>query len=248
MKLSLWWFSALPALAVALFTSVVAAKPAPQGSKPRAELISGLAAEDFATRENAEAELWQWALANPRDAGKCLWELSVGAPDPEVRDRCLNLLRRQILAERDSQGSGFIGISMQAELVTPPNGEEQPALRVTDLIPLSGAIASDLKVGDLILKFEGRKLAGQVPNGFQDQEEAVGARLSEAVRQRKPGETVSLTVLRGDKQFDVKVVLGLFRPTLHGGLLDPSSYEERIRREDDLYFDAWLEAKRSKKE
>jgi hypothetical protein len=246
MKLS-WWVPAVTALAL-VCSSAQAAKPAPRAAKPDAALISGLAAEDFATREKAEADLWQWAVANPKNAGKWLWELSLSDPDPEVRDRCLSLLRRQVLAERDSQGSGFIGISMQAERVTPPGGEEQSAVRVIDLIPLSGAVNSGLKIGDLILKFEGEKLTGQVPNGFQDQEEAVGNRLGASVRQRKPGETITLTVLRGDKQLDLKVVLGLHRPSLGNGMFDPSSFEERMRREDDLYFDAWLEAKRSKKE
>lgn len=245
MKLSHW---CLPALTLLLCPALEAAKPGTSSpAKPRAELIAALGADEFATREKAEADLWTWAQAHPKDAGSCLWNLSLSATDPEVRDRCLNLVRRQVLAERDSQGSGFIGISMQAELVTPPGGQEQPAVRVTDLIPLSGAAASGLKVGDLIIKFQDRKLTGQVPNALQDQEEAVGFRLSEAVREHKPGETVTLTVLRGDKQLDLKVVLGLYRPALHSGLLDESSYEERIRREDDLYFDAWLESKRSKK-
>jgi len=245
MKLSHWW---IPALGLVLCSSLQAAKPATKSAQPRAELIAALAAEDFATREKAEADLWTWAKAHPKEAGHCLWDLSLTAADPEVRARCLNLVRRQVLAERDAQGSGFIGISMQAEMVTPPGGQEQAAVRVTDLIPLTGAASAGILVGDLILKFQDRKLTGQAPNALQDQEEAVGFRLSEWVREHKPGETVTLTVLRGDKQLDLKVVLGLYRPGLHSGLLDQSSYEERMRREDDLYFDAWLESKRSKKD
>lgn len=251
MKTIHWWQPL--ACCLILCANTLAAKPGkPAGRPPAAPqpaLLAGLADEDFATREKAEASLWDWALEHPSEAREKFWTLSRTAADPEVRDRCLNLLRRQVLRERDAQGSGFIGISMQAQMVTPPRGEEQPAVRVTDIIPMSGAVNSGLRIGDLILKFNGRKLAGQVPNGFQNQEDAVGFRLSEWVREHKPGETIVLQVLRGDELLDIKVVLGLYRPSVHSGLLlDQSSYEERIRREDELYFQTWLEAKRSQKE
>jgi hypothetical protein len=236
-------------LVVAGPQAAAAKSPPKQPAKPQAALVEALGADDFAAREKAEADLAKWAADHPQDACERFWELSRQATDPEVRDRCLSLLRRQVLRERDAEGMGFIGISMQAVLVTPPGADEQPAVRVIDIIPLSGAVNSDLKIGDQILKFDGRKLTGQVPNalGMQD-DDAVGFRLSEWVRQRKPGETVVLTVLRGVDQLDVKVTLGLYRQTLQNGLLDPSSYEERIRREDDQFFESWLEAKRSAKE
>jgi M6 family metalloprotease-like protein len=67
-------------------------------------------------------------------------------------------------------------------------------LRIDRFLPGSAAARAGLKVGDVIVKIDGAALAGE-------------QRLTDALGERKPGDTVTLTVKRDDKELEVRATL-----------------------------------------
>jgi M6 family metalloprotease-like protein len=72
--------------------------------------------------------------------------------------------------------------------------KEGPGLAIEKIVPDSPAAKADLKVGDVIVKVDGTEVS-------------VPAKLSEIVAAKKPGESITLAMLRGPWRADIKVVL-----------------------------------------
>jgi serine protease Do len=81
--------------------------------------------------------------------------------------------------------------------------ENQPAIQINDIFPDSPAEKAGLKKKDIIVKYEGQPLERG------DQPEELPAILRHKLIQRKPGEVVTFSVIRGKDQppHDVKVTL-----------------------------------------
>lgn len=199
--------------------------------------LAALRSDEFQVREKAQAELLAWSRERPRMAMDELFRASRSAEDPEVRERCLDVLRELVNDEYLKEGEGFIGIRMQDEMAKVP-GDPEPriAIRVTQVVPDSAAQMAGLKINDLIV-------------GLDNKVWRVGSALgpfSESIRQIKPGTRVTLRVLRDGQLLDLAVVLG--RRPLHADnpFLDESQVDieaaERAARE--AYFRRWLERKK----
>jgi C-terminal processing protease CtpA/Prc len=82
-----------------------------------------------------------------------LYRQSRVADDPEVRERCLGVLRELVNDEYLSEGEGYIGIRMRDEVAAAVPGDANPrnAIRVMQVVPDSAAERAGLLVDDLIV-------------------------------------------------------------------------------------------------
>ena len=72
-----------------------------------AEPFSNLGSEEFRKRESAQAELLAWARERPEVAMDELFRQSRVADNPEVRERCLAVLRELV---NDEYSEGWRGL------------------------------------------------------------------------------------------------------------------------------------------
>lgn len=175
-----------------------------------ARLLSGLKSEEFKQREQAQADLVEWAKRRPEMAMAELFKQSRVADDPEVRERCLAVLRELANDEYLKEGDGYVGIQMRDEITTVP-GDPKPrgAIRVVAVVPESAADHAGLRLNDLIV-------------GLNDQVWHEGSALlpfSEAIRKLKPKSKITLKTLRKGELMQLEVTLG--------------------RRPDDQFLEQW---------
>ena len=192
--------------------------------------VEGLAAEDFKVREDSQSKLLEWAKAKEESAAPALLKLSRTSEEPEVRQRCLDVLKD--LSDQDylSGGKGFLGITMQAEEARLPGKENPvPAVRINSVVKNGPAEKVGLDVGDSIITL----------NGVAFQGNDVLSEFSGAIGGMKPLDKVVLGIRRANGNVeDVNVVLArhpgenlaVFPQNLH--LLD-----ERAREQ---HFEMWL--------
>ena len=205
-------------------------------AKPLAELES----EDFRTRENAQAAILDWARANLPRAMDLLYGSSLRAEDPEVRERCLAVLRELVNDEFLKEGEGYIGIRMLEEIAVLP-GEAKPrsVIRVAQVMPDSAADKGGLRVNDLITAIEDKVWhEGPALRPF-----------SEAVRQYKPGTKVILKVLREGAMIELPVILGRRPVFADNPFLDERQMDlkEAEKAASEAYFQRWLERRKTAK-
>lgn len=204
-----------------------------------AERLSLLNSEDFQKREKAQADLAAWARRQPDSAMDALYRLSRDAEDPEVRERCLAVLRGLVNDEYLKEGEGYIGIRMMDEKVVVP-GDPKPrgAVRVVQVVPDSAADLAGLRVDDRIVglnRMLWREMDATLP-------------FSEAVRQFKPRSKITLKLLRNAEVVDLEVTLGR-RPLLADNpFLDSrtADLEAAERASMDAHFRRWLDQRKSR--
>ena len=199
--------------------------------------LAALESDEFQIREKAQAELLVWSRERPQVAMDALFRKSRSAEDPEVRERCLELLRELVNDEYLKEGEGFIGIRMLDEMANVP-GDPEPriAIRVTLVMPDSAAQKAGLKINDLII-------------GIDEKIWRVGSALgpfSDSIRQRKPGTRVALRVLRDKELMDVNVVLGRRPLIADNPFLDErqADIQAAEKAAKEAYFRRWLERRK----
>lgn len=202
--------------------------------------LADLKSEEFGKRETAQEELIAWARLEPAPAMDLLFEQSRVADDPEVRERCLAVLRELVNDEYAKDGEGFIGIAMMdEELVLPENAKPRGVIRVTNVIRESAAAKAGLQFNDLIL-------------GFDDHvwnEKMISLPFREQIRQLKPNSKITLKLLRDGKPMDVQLILGRRPPMPENPFFgqrveDPAAAEQAAK---DGYFRRWLERRKAGK-
>ena len=204
-----------------------------------AQPFFNLGSEEFRKRESAQAELLAWSREHPEEAKDELFRQSRVADDPEVRERCLGVLRELVNDEYLREGEGYLGIQMQQanEIVNIP-GEPKPrmAIRVIQVMPESAAELAGLQVNDLIA-------------GLGDDKWHEGPAydlLRERIRQFKPDTRVTLKVLRNGGMMEIEVKLG--RRPLQADMMffDPRQVDPEAaeRAAKDAYFRRWLERRK----
>ena len=207
-----------------------------------AEPFANLRSEEFRKRESAQAELLAWAREQREPAIDELFRQSRVADDPEVRERCVGILRELVNDEYLKDGEGYLGVLMQQvnEVVNFP-GDPKPrmAVRVLQVMPDSAAHQAGLQFNDLI--------AGLGDEAWY--EGIVNELVRERIRQMKPDTKVVLKVLRNGNVMDVEVKLGR-RPLIAdipfmGGNKEDLDAAERAAK--DAYFRRWLELRKSAK-
>lgn len=202
-----------------------------------AQPLAQLSADDFKTREDAQDEILEWARSCADDAVELLYAECLNTGEPEIRARCLAVLKELIGDQYSRDGEGFIGIRMLEEMVKIPAADKpRAAIRVTFVTPNTPAELSGLKINDRIVALD--ELAwNELPiiEVFGDE-----------IRKRKPGSKVKLTVWRDEQLLVIELTL-IRRPLeadrqwFNGPQLDLETLEQEARED---YFQKWLSERR----
>lgn len=198
-----------------------------------AKAFDGLGSAEFREREAAQSKLLAWSRRQPELAMTELFRQSQAAEDPEVRQRCLNVLRDLVIDEYSREGEGFIGIVMKDEISDVP-GDPKPCrvIRVTEVRMDTPARQAGIQLNDLIVG-----LNGQVWHA-----EDASLPFREKIRAMKPNTKVDLKILRDGGLVDCKVTLArrpvlADRPFFNGQNFNPEASEQAAK---EAYFRRWL--------
>jgi hypothetical protein len=204
------------------------------------ETLEDFKSENFRTRETAQSSLLEWSRKNPGIAMDRLYGLSQTADDPEVRERCLAVLRELIGDEYLKEGEGYIGIRMQDEIsnAIPGDPKARSVIRILQVVPDSPAHLAGLKLNDLIAGLEDRVW----------RDGAASISFMQTVREFKPDTRITLRVVRDGNLMDVPVKLArrpLFadNPFLDESQLDLEAAEKAAK---EAYFRRWLNARKAR--
>jgi hypothetical protein len=205
-----------------------------------ANAIGRLGSAEFREREAAQSELLAWSRRQPEPAMAKLFSQSQAAEDPEVRQRCLNILRDLVIDEYSMEGEGFIGIAMKDEISDVP-GDPKPCrvIRVTEVRMDTPARQAGIQLNDLIVR-----LNGQV---WHDEDASLP--FGEKIREMKPNTKVDLKILREGGLVDCKVTLArrpllADQPFFNGQNFNPEASEQAAK---DAYFRRWLSQRKPSK-
>jgi hypothetical protein len=199
-----------------------------------------LSSQKFQDRESAQSNLLAWSRLQPEPAMDELFRQSKIADDPEVRARCLSILRELVIDDYAKEGEGYIGIGLRPEIGNVP-GDPVPrgVIRVTMVQPDTPAHKADIRLNDLIVGLD------------QDVWHEVDASLvfREKIRMMKPNSKVELKILRDGVVSAVNVSLAR-RPLMadqlffNGQNFDLETSEKTAK---EAYFQLWLNQRKLKK-
>lgn len=205
-----------------------------------AKAFANLGSQQFHVRENAQSELLAWGRGGPEPAMAELLRQSKIADDPEVRKRCLDVLRDLVMDEYGKDGKGYIGIGLEDMVANLP-GEPNPrnAIRVTNVLPKTPADQAGIRANDLIVGLNGKDWGGN--DTFRQFQEKIQA--------LKPNSNVELRILRDGALIDLKFKLGKLPEFadarfFNGRDFDPVAAERAAK---EAYFRRWLSERKSPK-
>ncbi len=161
------------------------------------------------------------------------------AVDPEVRERCLDVLRSLVTDEYMKEGEGYIGIAlaMKDDIVTVPGDPKaRNAVRVVEVRADTPGQKSGILLNDLIVALE----------GVTWREVEATPAFRESIKKMKPTTVARLTVLRGGELVDLEVTLGR-RPLMADMFLNGQNQdlEATERAAKEAYFQRWLSQKKA---
>jgi len=201
-----------------------------------ADIVTRLASEKFTIREKAQAELLDWSRTQREAAMDELFRQSKDADEPEVRQRCLAVLRELVNDDYLKSGEGYVGIQMQDEIARVP-GDQNPrsVIRLWQVVPNSAGDQAGLKANDLI--------AGMNEEVWR--EGPASLEFKENIRKLKPGTKVTLKVLRDGNLQDIVVKLGK-RPFAADDMIAPDVDLETLEKSaKDNFFRQWMNQQKS---
>lgn len=207
-----------------------------------------LRSTDRTARKAALAHLQEWAAQEPVAAKKILLSQLTQSPEPEIRERCLQLLRPIAAREFGNFGEGYIGISMGDVSMIQVPGEAQPryGLVITTIQKESPAQQAALQQGDVIIALNHHRWKD--PQSITDLQQGLSAK----IRAVGAGNRANLEFWRKDKLMQVDMLL-----TRRPGNIDQLQWqlmpnggirinEEEMKRlveiekNSDEYFKEWL--------
>ena len=203
--------------------------------------LNNLGSPEFKVRERAETELLEWGRKNPEWAMPEFLRQSQLAVDPEVRERCLHVLRSLVTDEYLKEGEGYIGIALaiKDDIVTIP-GDPKPrhAVRVVEVRADTPGQKSGILLNDLIVALEGE---------IWREVEATPA-FRESIKKMKPTTVTRLTILRDGVLVDLRVTLGR-RPLMADMFLNGqnANLDATERAAKEAYFQRWLSQRKALK-
>lgn len=211
------------AIGVALMAGSAGAVEIPAGS------LSNLGSTEFHVREVAQLELLDWGRSQPDAAMREFFRQYRVASDPEVRLRCLHILRDLVADEYLKEGEGYLGIGLKDEISNVP-GEPKArnVIRVTMVQAETPADRAGIQIDDLIVGV-GRELWPE-----------------EVFRQKilmmKPNTQVDLGIVRGGVLISLQVKLGRRPLSVGNGFFNGETidYEAAERAAKEAYFRRWL--------
>ena len=203
-------------------------------------VFSHLRSNEFREREVAQSELLAWARRQPEPAMLEILRQSRIADDPEVRQRCLDVLRDLVIDEYLKEGEGFIGIAMKDEISNVP-GDPKPrnVIRVTEVRVDTPGQRAGIKLNDLVVGVDGQvwyEVDASLP-------------FREKIRTLRPNTKVELKILRDGGLIELRVILGrrpllADNPFFNGQNFDPEASERAAK---EAYFRRWLSQNKSRK-
>jgi len=218
----------VPSLAFLFLIGASSAETIPE------DFIDGLKSEDFKVREAAQADVIEWAGKQTETRVHLLLEQARNAPDPEVRQRCHNVLYALAMEEYLQDGEGFVGIQMNGVRAQVP-GEDVPrqVILITRVLPDTPAREAGLLAGDMIVSVNGEKPA---------HDDALTS-FHHTIRGLKPGEKTRFEVIRDGDSMEVELALGRRPPEHQGRLFNQPmmNLNELAKQDQDRFFKEWLE-------
>jgi PDZ domain len=235
------WSGDWSSLLSAAFALVVATISQAGEIRIPSDRLEDLGSPEFRIREHAEAELLAWGRKHPETAKSGFLWLSRNAVDPEVRERCLDVLRSLVTDEYLKEGEGYIGIALaqKDDVVTVPGDPKvRNAVRVIEVRADTPGERSGILLNDLIVSLEG-----------EDWHEIEATPLfREKIKKMMPTSVANLTVLRAGELIDLKVTLGR-RPLMADMFFNGQSANLDIteRAAKEAYFQRWLSERKTAK-
>lgn len=204
------------------------------------EPLAALASGDFKSRENGQTEILAWARLQPEASMEELLRYSRDSKDPEVRERCMAVLRELVMDQYMSEGPGFLGIGFEYRAgVIPEVAKPSHAIRVKSVSPDTPAEKVGLQADDLIVSLNGK--------GWTDASAALD--FAKQVASVKPGTKVKLMIFRDAGLIEKEVVLTrrpLYADRFAFGDLNGYDPEADERAARDAYFKEWLSERKSR--
>lgn len=217
-------------LAGNLAAAIIAVAVANAGVVPE-DIVIRLKDQDFQTRVNAEADLLEWAKSDAGQRAIVLLEKIRQARDPELRQRCHNVLRALAMIDYLRDGDGYLGINMNVVRAEIPQDDGGPreVIAIVQVIRDTPARRAGLRIGDMIIAIDDHVL---------NRDEAL-ADFQTAIRALEPGREIVLHILRGGEMIEVPVVLGRRPPVGERFFFD--DMHDLDRRARNQFFREWLE-------
>jgi len=200
------------------------------------DLRGRLASEAFEEREEAQAELLRRLRPSGNEAALSLLRFIPRETDPEVRSRCLAVLKDLVGEQylQEDGAKGYLGVQMAEPGVELPEqeGPGRFGVIVTAVWKDTAAGRAGLLAGDIIVSI----------NGVTWHDENASEGLKDLVSGFKPGTEVVVRVLRGFEALEFTAVLGRRSPTLDERrfLLEPLDHEKIEREDREQFFQRWL--------
>jgi hypothetical protein len=205
------------------------------------QAFEDLGSTEFHRRELAQNELLVWGRKQPELAKTEFLKQARNAVDPEVRERCMGILRSLVTDEYLKEGEGYIGIALalQDEVLTIP-GDSKPrnAIRVLEVREDTPGQRAGIRLNDLIVGLEGERWSGTDASPL----------FREKVKTMKPNSNAKVSIIRDGELVEINVRLGrrpLMADMFFNGLnVDPAASE---RAAMESYFRRWLSQNKQRK-
>lgn len=170
---------------------------APDGGFSFEDELKRLGNDEFKERVAAQEELREWGRGRVEEGIGVFYGIFRTHDDPEVRLRCRELLKDLVVLSLANEGEGYIGVQMQDQVIVKPGGAARNSVRITRVMPGTPGEEAKLQAEDLVTGIDDLDFGQDVATV------AFGL----YVRSKKPGEAVTLHLLRGGKQMNQKVEL-----------------------------------------
>lgn len=227
----------LAAIPIGVWFCLLVAQSVPALEPPADAVLGQLGSEHFKERQAAQGALLEWARKNPVEAKDWLFERALNDGDPEARRRYTAVLR-DLVIEVDylTDGEGYVGILMApAPVMVPGDALARMGVRVTLVVPGTAAAACGLVPGDVIVQ-----TGDQIWRDLTAVDE-----FSKWIRGHKPGQKISMKLMRGGKLESVELMLGRRPPDpgvfMFGEMPDSAALAKEAELAKDAYFRNWFQ-------
>lgn len=201
--------------------------------------LERLASEEFREREAGQLELLAWARTSPAKTVDELYELTRVHENPEVRRRCMEVLRELVFDEYLREGGpGYIGIRMMEEQVAVPGDDGlRVGIRVTEVVDETPAEEAGLVQGDLIVGIDDRVW----------REQGMVFEFGDEIKRLKAGTRIVLKLLKNGAVVELPLTLGRRPPGAleRFPMMTAEELAEADRAAKERYFREWMDRRRA---
>lgn len=203
-------------------------EPLPADPPPRFDaaelpgLLQRLGSQEFAEREQAEARLLELGRANHQAVLDWGMQSYVANRDPEVRHRLREVIRELVIRFLFNEKQGYLGLVLRPQRLPETIGDRLIyPMRISVILPQSTAVLGDLAVGDLVVQVDDQPFDRRFTY----------SRLLHYIRVRKPGDKLTVVVMRDGQPKPVEVTLGQAPETPN---------DEPVESRRQAFFETWF--------